>query len=842
MAAGPSQIAAFQRALAALRTGRVNDAEKLLKEVLRADPRDVAALNLLAILLMQLGRFAEAETYLRRALQEQPKSDATLYNYGITLKALNRPAEALERFTQAAAINAAVAETWNNRGTVFNALKRYDEAIADFQKAIGLNPRYAEAFCNKANSYAALEQFDDAVAEYQRALELKSDLAEAWCGCGNAYWHLKRYEEASAAFDTALGLKSNLAEAWVGRGDASAELRRYDEAFTAYDKALALKPDLAEAWLGSGNVFTGLKRYDEAFTAYDKALALKPDLANAWLGRGNVFTELKRYDEAFSAYDKALALKPDLANAWLGRGSVFGELKRYDEAFAAYDKALALKPDLAEAWLGRGSVFVNLKHYDDAFAACEKALALKPDLDCAVSVRLHAKMHLCDWTNLKAEVAGLLSISRERVASPPFSLLAIPSSPSDQLQCTRRYVRDQPHFAPLWRGEIYSHDRVRVAYLSADFGEHPVAYLTVGLFEQHDKSQFEVTGISFGAHHSPIRQRLKSAFESFIEVDDKTDRDIAELIRRSEIDIAVDLMGHTVHNRFSVFARRPAPIQINYLGYLGTLGAKFIDYVIADKIALPFDQQQYFDEKIIHLPDCFVATDDRQEISSWYPSRQETGLPADGFVFCCFNNSYKLTRPLFEAWMRVLRAVPDSVLWLVQSNDKMIANLRGEAERCCVDSARLVFAPRLPLPQHLARQRLAGLFLDTVPYNAGATAVAALRSGVPVLTVRGETFVGRIAPSMLHAIGLSELVTHNLDDYEALAVKLAREPILLAGFRRRLEENQSRMPLFDTDRFRRHLEQAYRTMVETQRRAEPPHSFSVECAQAPAGGETPACA
>jgi len=315
LAAASPQNATFQRAMAALRTGRAIDAENLLKKVLRADQRDVAALNLLAVMLMQLGRFAEAEIYLRRALQEQPKSDSTLYNYGIALKALNRPAEALGRFSQAAAINGAIAETWNNRGTVYNDLKRYHEAIADFEKAIGLNPRYAEAFCNKANSFGALEQFDDALAACQRALELKPDLAEAWCGCGDAYWQLKRYEQAFAAFDRALAFKPGFAEAWVGRGKASAKLERYDEAFAAYDKALALKADLADAWLGRGNVFSELKRYDEALSAYDKALALKADLADAWLGCGNVFADLKRYDEAFAAYDKALSIKPDLAEA-----------------------------------------------------------------------------------------------------------------------------------------------------------------------------------------------------------------------------------------------------------------------------------------------------------------------------------------------------------------------------------------------------------------------------------------------------------------------------------------------------------------------------------------------
>lgn len=363
LAAGSPQDAALQRALAALRTGRIIDAENLLKEALRADQRNVAALNLLGILLMQLGRFADAESYLGRALQEQPKSDPTLYNYGIALKALNRPAEALERFSQAATINGAVAETWNNRGTVYNDLKRYHEAIADFERAIGLDPRYAEAFCNKANSYAALEQFDHALSACQRALELNPDLAEAWCGCGDAYWQLKRYEEASAAFDRALALKPGFAEAWVGRGKASAMLKRYDEAFAAFDKALALKADLAEAWLGRANVSTELKRHDEAFAAYEKALALKPDLADTWLGRGNVFADLKRYDEAFAAYDKALALKPDLADAHFNKALLRLKLGELIEGWKEYEYrsqtrlAIGRKRNLQQPlWLGDSDI------------------------------------------------------------------------------------------------------------------------------------------------------------------------------------------------------------------------------------------------------------------------------------------------------------------------------------------------------------------------------------------------------------------------------------------------------------------------------------------------------
>jgi protein O-GlcNAc transferase len=781
-----------------------------------------------ALLLHRRGAVAEATARYSALLQAEPHHADAHYYLGLIACQQGRFDDGAQRARQALSGDPRHAPAHVLLGRALAALGQHEEALATLDRALALAPESAQAHGHRADVLSDLGRHGEAVEAYDRALAAAPDRVEDWFNRGTALAALDRHGEAVASFERAIAGRPDDARAYVAQAKSLSEEGLHEASLGAIERALAMAPNFAEAWQGRGNVYLALKRYDDASSAFDKALALRPEFAEAWLGRGNVFYKIRRHGDASAAYDQALALEPDLAAAWLGRGNVFADLKRHDEAFAAYGRALALDPDLAGAWLGRGNVFMALAQYEEAFAAYDKAAALDPDLNYAAAGRMHAKLHLCDWTNLKPEAAELLSISRERAASAPFALLAIPSSPHDLLQCARRYVKDQPHFSPLWRGEIYSHDRIRIAYLSADFREHPIAHLTVGVFENHDRSRFDVTGISFGSDRSPVRERIKAAFERFIEVDDKSDQDIAELIKRSEIDIAVDLTGHTQDSRFSVFARRPAPIQVNYLGYLGTLGAKFIDYVIADQIALPFDQQPYFDEKIIHLPDCFVVTDDRQEIATWNPSRQEAGLPADGFVFCCFNNSYKLTPPLFEAWMRMLRAIPGSVLWLARSNDQMIANLRREAERCRVDSARLVFAARLPLPQHLARQRLAGLFLDTAPYNAGATAVAALWSGVPILTIRGETFAGRMAASMLNAIGLPELVTHNLDDYEAFAVKLAREPSLLAELRQRLEENRRRMPLFGTDRFCRHLEQAYTTMVEIQRRGEPPRSFGVE--------------
>jgi predicted O-linked N-acetylglucosamine transferase (SPINDLY family) len=673
-------------------------------------------------------------------------------------------------------------------------------------------------------------RFDEAERYVQMAMKAGPASEATLYNYGVILKALKRPKEALERFSQALQINASVAATWNNRGTAFNDLKRYREALADFDRAIGINANFADAFVNKGNTLAELKSYGDALPAYDRALALNSNLPAAWLGRAKVLFEFKQYDDALAACDRALALRPDLAEAWLGQGNVFHETGRYDDALAAYDRAVALNSDLAFGWLGRGNVLADTKRHADALAAYDRALALDSDLDYGAGGRILSKMMICDWTDLEMEIAGLLTKLRDgKLPSAPFPLLATTASAADQLQCARRHLQDRPVFPPLWQGEAYVHDRIRMAYLSADFYEHATASLLTGLFERHDRSHFEVTGLSFGPNmNSPLRHRIEGAFEHFVDVRDKGEREIAELVRSLKIDVAVDLMGFTKNNRVSVFARRPAPIQVSYLGYIGTMGADFIDYVIADEIALPFDQQPFFAEKIVHLPGCFLVTDDRQEVAARTPSREEAGLPPDGFVFCSFNNSYKLAKPVFEVWMRLLAAVPGSVLWLAEANPDMAINLRRETQRCGIAPERLVFAPRVPLPQHLARQRLAGLFLDTAPYNAGATGIAALWSGIPLLTVLGQTFVGRMAASMLHAVGLPELVTQSLEDYEALALKLARDPDLLSGIRRKLQDNLGVTPLFDTDRFRHHLEAAYSTMVDIQRRGQPPRSFRVE--------------
>ena len=790
----------FQSALAALQARKLADAVRLFDAVLRAEPKHLGAANLMGVVLMQLGRFTEAEAYFRRALQYHRPSEVTLHNYGVALRALNRPAEALKRFSKGLKLNPSVAETWHQRGTTLHDLNRYAEAIADFDKATALNPRLAEAFQNKGKSLLALG----------------------------------RGVEALAAFERALAINPSVAEAWLGRGHALGGLGKYEEALSAYERAVALNSSFAEAWLGRGHVFVKLQRFGDALAAYNRAVALNPHLPEAWLVCGFVLGVFGHHQRALSSYDRALALAPNLAQAWIGRASVFSRLQQYDDALAAYGRALALNGNFADAWLGQAEVFVQLKQPDKAIAAFERALALDRDIHFAQGGRLHAKLILNHWTNLDAELADLVaSVRTGNLAVNPFEFIGMSTSATDQLACAKRFMAEQASFPRAWRGEIYSHDRIRLGYLSGDFHNHPVAQLMIGVFEHHHKSRFEITALSCGPDDgSDLRKRIKSAVENFVDVHAMIDDEVAELIGRRELDIIVDLTGLTQQTRFSVLSRRVAPVQVNLLGYPGTMGADWIDYIIADQTVIPEDDFQFYAEKVVWLPDTFQPNsyqpdENSPPIPERLPTRDECNLPERGFVFCCFNSTYKITPLVFDVWMRLLKAVPDSVLWLTKPNPIAEANLGKEAELRGVSRERIIFAPRVDtVSEHLARQRQADLFLDTLPYNAHKTASDALWAGLPVLTCAGATFAGRVAASLLKAIGLPELITTSLEDYEALALEFARELSRLASIKAKLARNRDKYPLFDTVRFTRHIEAAYTAMWERYQRGEAPQALA----------------
>ena len=761
------------------------------------DARNFTALHFLGVVCHENGKLSESEQFFLKARSINSKFPPLFYNYGLCLAKEGR----------------------------------HQEAIKQFNTVANLSSNFFPVYCDRGAEFYKLKDLTSALRDYDKALSLKPDLAEAWLGRGNVFHGLKRFDEALAAFDRALSLAPDLENAWLGRGNVFFDQRLYDEALAAYDKALALKPDLENAWLGRANVFHALARYEEAGEAFDKALAFKPDLAEAWLGRGNSFAIIRVHAEALIAYDRALALDPNLENAWLGRSNVFRNLKRYEEAFAACEKAIALKPDLAEAWQVKGDVFAELKRYEESLPSYDKALALNPELTAAEGSRLSAKMHICDWSGFDERWSRLSEVIKSKKAvALPFSFNALSSSIEEQLQCATSWVAERVPLSKktLWHGEIYHHDRIRVGYLSADFRMHATSVLIAGMLEAHDKSRFETTGISLrDDNNSEMRQRVKASFEHFHDAETLSDEEIAAFVRESEIDLLIDLMGFTAGSRTRVMALRPAPIQVSYLGFAGTMGAPYIDYIVADRIVIPKAQQEFYSEKVVTLPDSYQANDVTRLIADREFTRSELGLPAARFVFCCFNNNYKILPRIFDCWMRILRQVEGSVLWLLEDNPKAADNLAKEAVARGVDADRLIFAKRMPLSEHLARHRLADLFLDTLPFNAHTTASDALWAGLPVLTCLGETFASRVAASLLNAICLPELITTTMEAYEQMAVDLALHPEKIAVIKRKLAENRLTTPLFDTKRFTRHIEAAYTAMYERHQAGLPPDHIAV---------------
>ena len=710
---------------------------------------------------------------------------------------------------------------------------KFNQALALHQqgKLADAERIYGEILEREPNHFDALyrlgivalqtRRMERGVELIRKAIGVNPNVAAVHSNLGKALLDLRRPEEALASFDQAIALQPDFAMAHNNRGNALLDLRRPAEALASCDEAIALEPDFAWAHNNRGNALLELRRPAEALASCDKAIALQPDFAMAHNNRGNALMRLKGPADALASYDKAIALEPDFAIAHNNRGNALLELRRPAEALASCNKAIALEPDFAVAHNNRGKALVYLKRNDEAFSAYEKAYAIQPDLTGAEGDRLHAKMLGCDWSHFDSECAHLIaSVRHGNVNTPPFPFLAIPSSSDDQLQCAKLWVANKfpPSDTPIWQGERYDHNRIRVAYLSPDFREHALSFLMAGMFECHDKSRFEITAIACGPDdNSDMRKRLKESFERFIEAKTYSDDQLANLLKELEIDILVDLAGFTADARTSIFAKRPAPIQVNYLGYPGTMGAPYIDYLVADPIVIPESQREFYSEKLVILPNSYQVNDAKRSIADRAFTRTELGLPAMGFVFCCFNNNYKVTPRIFECWMRILKQVDGSVLWLLEDNAKAASNLKKEAVARGVHAERLVFAKRMPLPDHLARHCLADLFLDTLPCNAHTTASDALWAGLPVLTCLGETFAGRVAASLLNAIGLSELITTTLEAYEPMAIELATHPEKLAIIKRKLAENRLTTALFDTKLFTKHIEAAYTAMYERHR-------------------------
>lgn len=635
--------------------------------------------------------------------------------------------------------------------------------------------------------------------------------------------------DSASAFELlkkATKTSSASAPAFYYLGKAYLERNLFDEAAASFQKSLQVGGDFFEALHDLGVALAESDLHEKALAAFARARAKNPGSHELFYNLGRCLEALKRYDEALSSYCKAIKLAPDSASIWYNCGVALTRLNRHVEALAAYGKAIELAPDHALAWSNRGVVFTELKYHDEALAAFERAMQLRPDIDYLLGNWLHAKAMLCSWEGMDDALAQIVErIHQGERTCLPFSLLTLPASLSTQKQCSEIHSNDRfpARARPDFPLATEKPGRLKLGYFSADFHNHATAYLMAELFELHDRSRFEVIAFSFGIKaNDEMRQRLMRAFDKFIDVRNMTDEAIAELARAEGIQIAIDLKGFTLNSKPGIFACHAAPIQVSYLGYPGTMGAPYFDYLIADKTVIAPEHAKHYTEQIVFMPDSYQVNDSTRAISERTYTRAELGLPENGFVFACFNNNAKITADVFDCWMEILLKVPGSVLWLFEGSKTAALNLRNEARKRGVAEERLIFAGKLPQAEHLARIRIADLFMDTFHYNAHTTASDALWADLPVLTCMGKTFPARVAASLLRAIDLPELITTTHDEYTHLAIELANTPDKLASIRDKLARNKSCTALFDTRLFCANIETAYQIMWDRHVAALPP--------------------
>ena len=600
-------------------------------------------------------------------------------------------------------------------------------------------------------------------------------------------------------------------------GTAYIQIKKIKEGINYLKKSLALKPDNASAHSNLGNAFKYLKHYDEAISCYNKAIQINPNHADSFSNRGIVFLEMRRLDEALENFNDAIKINPNHLFAHSNKGIALKDLNRYDEAIASYDKAIQINPNFEEPYNNKGNVFKNLKQYDEALKNYEKVMQLNPNYDYILGKILHFKMFLCDWSNLNLLQEKIKeALDKKSKVIEPFSFLGIEDNPSSSKLISEIFVEDKlKKTYEIQSLKKYNHKKPKIGYISGDFRDHPVLHLMMDVFKNHDHSKFDVYAFSFGPDkNDKWRNEVKNHFLQFNDIDKISDKKVINLIQDLEIDILIDLTGFTGNPRSRIFSHRVAPIQINYLGYPGTTGLECMDYIIADDVIIIKDNLKFYTEKVIYLPNCYQANMKRREISNKEFKRSDFGLPENGFVYCSFNNNYKITPNMFDVWMNIIKKVNNSVLWILRSNETAEKNLKKEAKNRGVDPDRIIFASFLPNDEHLKRISLADLFLDTFPYNAHTTASDAVRMGIPIITLVGNSFASRVGSSILSCINMKELITTSKKDYEDIAIKLGLEQKKIIEIKDRLRDSVDKSSLFDSLKFTKNLENLYLELFE----------------------------
>jgi protein O-GlcNAc transferase len=833
--------------------------EQLCAEILRQSPRNPDALHLLGMARLMGGNAREAVSLIGRALEANPHERAALENIGLAHLVAGDPALAEAALRKALSLGAAHGLLYMRLALAVGSQGKLSEAVTLFETAAERAPNDPDVHLNFGNALAESGQVEAAVGCYRKVLALRPDHVDAHFNLGTLFKRIGRLDEAATAYRNVLVHAPDHAEAHNNLGLVYVQQGKADEAIACFRRALEFDPTQVQACNNLGNQLLAQGQRDQAVAYYEKARAAAPGHPDAYINLGNVRAGQGLFADAHALFEKVLQLVPRSVDAHRDLGRLLWLQGRREEGLSHLRRALEIDPSQADCSNDLGTAYresgdleaaearyrkaIELDrshvgaHYnlaetlklqgrlDEAAALDERVLSLKGDYFPALGALIHLRQHMCAWNGIEKLWERLRhdAIGRPGGAISPFSILSQPTSPQEQLACAKAWAEQE--LAPLAAERARQNfdftvtrrgrEKLRVGYLSWDFHRHATAYLIAELFELHDRNRFEIYAYAFGPDDgSAIRARIRAACDRFIDVADQSYVATSQAIYNDGVDILIDLKGYTQGSRPQIMALRPAPIQVNWLGYPGTMGADCIDYIIADPTIIPDALERFYSEKVIRLADCYQINDRRREVSVRTPSRDECELPARGMVFCCFNLSYKILPEMFERWMRIMQAVPHSVLWLLDTNRWAIENLRRAAAAQGVSPERLVFAPRRPQAEHLARYRLADLALDTFPYTSHTTASDALWVGCPLVTCIGETFASRVAASLLINAGMHELVTESFEAYEQLVLQLAESPEKIGLLRNKLQAGRDSCALFDTPRCVKNLEGAYEAMFD----------------------------
>jgi len=810
--------------------GQLNSMIKHLEYSVGIEPNLSEAHNRLGVAYKELGQLDDAiESYIK-ALDIDPSFSEAYNNLGNAYTEIGQLDDAIESYLKALDINPDYPALHNNLGNAFKEIGRLGDALKSYKMALNHNPDNADSHNYIGNIFIELGELDEAVKSYERAIAINPDYPDAYNNLGNALRDSNQLEDALKNFEKSVELNPNFPEAYNNLGNLLKSLGRFDESVESFEKSIKISSNFAEAHNNYGNLLADLGRRDDSINSFKKAIEINPNFAEAYNNLGNVCKSLNRIKESVQSYEMAIEINPNFAEAYNNLGNLLTmDANLLNKAVKCFEKAVEINPDFAIAHNNLGNVYKDLNYLDEALVSYERALEIENSLDNVLGNVLSTKMNSCNWDGLDdlLDDAKKRIVNNERVVEP-FTLLGLIDDSAIQRKATELRVNtNHPKSNILPTIQQYpKHPKIRIGYFSADFREHPVGFLTAELYELHDRNHFEIYAFSYGLEtNGEINRRIKTGVDYFYDVDLMSHQDIVELARSLEIDIAVDLGGLTSEARTDIFAMSAAPIQLSYIGYLGTMGADYYDYLIADPVMIPKESQKYYAEKIVYLPS-FQVNDSKDLPPEITLTRKDVGLPEEGFVFCCFNNTYKFTPTIFDSWARILKQVENSVLIVYANNEASKANLSEEIKLRGVHPSRLIFGDSLPKPKYLARYRTADLFLDTHPYNAGTTASDALKMGVPMITYLGNSYQARMGASIVKALNLPELITNSPEEYEALAIELATNPEKMQAIKDKLASNLTTAPLYNTKLFVKNLESAYTTMYERHHEGlEPDHIY-----------------